>query len=96
MTDNRLSESDDTLAAPLTRMDRLSAVRPRLLSFARLQLRDNTLAEDAVQEALMAAIKKDASFAGRSGRDLGVRHRERSHASCDASMRGFRLSPPER
>ncbi|WP_444999592.1 sigma-70 family RNA polymerase sigma factor [Halomonas mongoliensis] len=55
-----------------TRMERLTAVRPRLLSFARLHLRDNALAEDAVQEAIMAAIEKDASFAGRSGYETWV------------------------
>ncbi|WP_230086088.1 sigma-70 family RNA polymerase sigma factor [Halomonas sp. 328] len=54
------------------RMRRLSAVRPRLLSFARLQLRDHSLAEDAVQEALAAAIDKDASFSGRSGYETWV------------------------
>jgi len=54
------------------RMERLVAARPRLLSFARLHLRDNALAEDAVQEAIMAAIEKDASFAGRSGYETWV------------------------
>ncbi|MFC7088486.1 sigma-70 family RNA polymerase sigma factor [Halomonas salifodinae] len=54
------------------RMQRLSAVRPRLVSFARLQLRDHALAEDAVQEALAAAIEKDASFSGRSGYETWV------------------------
>ncbi|PMR79131.1 RNA polymerase subunit sigma [Halomonas urumqiensis] len=53
-------------------MERLAAVRPRLLSFARMQLRDNAMAEDAVQEALMAAIEKDDSFAGRSGYETWV------------------------
>ena len=72
MTDERLPEDDSVMAFSPTRMERLTAVRPRLLSFARLQLRDNTLAEDAVQEALMAAIEKDASFAGRSGYETWV------------------------
>ncbi|MBD3895690.1 sigma-70 family RNA polymerase sigma factor [Halomonas sp. ML-15] len=53
-------------------MQRLTAVRPRLLSYARLHLRDNAWAEDAVQDALMAAIEKDASFAGRSGYETWV------------------------
>jgi RNA polymerase sigma-70 factor (TIGR02943 family) len=54
------------------RMQRLAAVRPRLVSFARLHLRDHALAEDAVQDALEAAIQKDASFAGRSGYETWV------------------------
>ncbi|NWN82263.1 MAG: sigma-70 family RNA polymerase sigma factor [Halomonas sp.] len=55
-----------------TRLERLSAIRPRLVSFARMHLRNNAMAEDAVQEALMAAIEKDATFAGRSGYDTWV------------------------
>ena len=55
-----------------SRMERLSSIRPRLLSFARMHLRDNAMAEDAVQEALMAAIEKDATFAGRSGYETWV------------------------
>ena len=72
MTDEPLPKDDAALAASPARMERLAAVRPRLLSFARLHLRDNALAEDAVQEALMAAIEKDASFAGRSGYETWV------------------------
>lgn len=53
-------------------MQRLEAVRPRLLSFARLQLRHATLAEDAVQEALTAAIEKDSTFKGDSGYETWV------------------------
>ncbi|WP_186764437.1 sigma-70 family RNA polymerase sigma factor [Pistricoccus aurantiacus] len=53
-------------------MRRLEAVRPRLVSFALLQLRDRNLAEDAVQEALAAAIEKDASFQERSGYETWV------------------------
>lgn len=72
MTDKRHPEEDSGAAAQPSRMQRLTAVRPRLLSFARLHLRDNALAEDAVQEAMMAAIEKDASFAGRSGYETWV------------------------
>lgn len=54
------------------RMQRLAAIRPRLVSFARLQLRDLAQAEDAVQEALAAAIEKDATFSGRSGYETWV------------------------
>ncbi|SHF22040.1 RNA polymerase sigma-70 factor, ECF subfamily [Modicisalibacter ilicicola DSM 19980] len=54
------------------RMQRLAAVRPRLVSFARLQLRDLAQAEDAVQEALIAAMEKNDSFQGRSGYETWV------------------------
>ncbi len=41
-------------------------VRRDMLKFAQLQLRDATLAEDAVQEALVAALAGSRDFAGRS------------------------------
>jgi RNA polymerase sigma-70 factor (ECF subfamily) len=44
----------------------LEALRPYLLRFASLQLRDAAAAEDAVQEALLAALAGEASFAGRA------------------------------
>jgi len=40
--------------------------RPYLLRFALLQLRDRSAAEDAVQEALLAAIQGASQFAGQS------------------------------
>ena len=40
--------------------------RPYLLRYASLHLRDKHAAEDAVQEALVAALAGEASFAGRS------------------------------
>ena len=40
--------------------------RPYLMRFALLQLRDRSAAEDAVQDALLAAIQSSARFAGRS------------------------------
>jgi RNA polymerase sigma-70 factor (ECF subfamily) len=45
---------------------RLEEERPYLLRYARLQLRDSHAAEDAVQEALVAALAGEASFGGRS------------------------------
>ena len=44
----------------------LEALRPYLLRYASLQLRDAAAAEDAVQEALLAALAGEASFAGRA------------------------------
>ena len=44
----------------------IASLRPDLLRFAQLQLRDAALAEDAVQDALRAAITSDHQFSGRS------------------------------
>ena len=41
-------------------------LRPYLLRYATLQLRDSAAAEDAVQEALLAALAGEANFARRS------------------------------
>src|SRR5688572_27975974 len=45
---------------------RLEGERPYLLRYASLQLRDSHAAEDAVQEALVAALAGERGFAGRS------------------------------
>lgn len=42
----------------------LTALRPRLLRFARLQLRNDAAADDAVQEAMLAASARAAQFQG--------------------------------
>lgn len=47
-------------------------IRPRLVGFARLQLRDASAAEDAVQETLLTAFEKSAAFEGRSEFDTWV------------------------
>jgi RNA polymerase sigma-70 factor (TIGR02943 family) len=44
----------------------LAEHRPYLMRFARLQLRNDTWAEDAVSETLLAALTKPQSFANRS------------------------------
>ena len=44
----------------------IEALRPYLLRYASLQLRNAEAAEDAVQEALLAALAAESSFAGRS------------------------------
>lgn len=48
------------------RQNELNALRPDLLRFARLQLRDAGAAEDAVQETLLAALTGSHSFERRS------------------------------
>jgi len=44
----------------------IEALRPVLLKYARLQLRNLAWAEDAVSETLLAALEKPQSFAGNS------------------------------
>lgn len=44
----------------------LQSIRPALMRFALLQLRNHELAEDAVQETLLAVIEKPEQFAGAS------------------------------
>ncbi len=44
----------------------LRDLRRQMTKFATLQLRDATLAEDAVQEALVGALKNAAAFGGRA------------------------------
>lgn len=44
----------------------LDAMRPQLIRFATLQLRNSALAEDAVQDALIAILEKPEAFAGKS------------------------------
>lgn len=46
--------------------DALATLRPDLLRFARLQLRDAAAAEDVVQETLLAALNNAQQFAGRA------------------------------
>lgn len=58
----RMSEQRPTVVDA----DFLAQVRRDLLRFASLQLRDDQLAEDVVQEAMMAALAGEKQFAGRS------------------------------
>ena len=65
--------SSAALAAPptmptsgLDAFSELTALRPDLVRFARLQLRDAATAEDAVQECLLAALGNRTHFANRS------------------------------
>ncbi len=44
----------------------LNLLRPQLLKFAQMQLRNAAWAEDAVSETLLAALEKPQSFAGQS------------------------------
>ena len=50
----------------LDRQSELAALRPDLLRFARLQLRDAGAAEDAVQETMLAALTGSQRFESRS------------------------------
>lgn len=53
-------------AAVLIDQEFIEAVRRDMVKFAQLQLRDAALAEDAVQDALIAALSGEQRFAGRS------------------------------
>lgn len=44
----------------------LETLRPQLLRYARLQLRNAAWAEDAVSETMLAALEKPEAFAGRA------------------------------
>jgi len=52
--------------APLDLTNQLQALRPYLVRFAVMQLRDQARAEDAVQDALIAVLEKPDRYAGRS------------------------------
>lgn len=52
--------------------DHIAALRPKLVAFARLQLRDGAAAEDAVQDTLIVALEKHAAFERRSAFETWV------------------------
>ena len=54
------------LPSPADFRAQVESLRPYLLRYAALQLRDSAAAEDAVQDALLAALAGEANFAGRS------------------------------
>ncbi|KQV87636.1 sigma-70 family RNA polymerase sigma factor [Pelomonas sp. Root1237] len=57
------------MTAPTASADycrQIEALRPPLLKYARLQLRNPAWAEDAVSETLLAALEKPQAFAGNS------------------------------
>lgn len=54
------------MTASLTLHAQLEAMRPQLVRFALLQLRNDALAEDAVQDALIAVLEKPGQFRGQS------------------------------
>lgn len=61
---NSESSPKDTLL--LADAEFLKSLRQQMLKFATLQLSDSNLAEDAVQEALLGALKNANSFGGRA------------------------------
>jgi RNA polymerase sigma-70 factor (ECF subfamily) len=52
------------MLTPIT--EQLESLRPTLVRFARLQLRNDSLADDVVQDALMAVLEKPDGYAGQS------------------------------
>ncbi|WP_064699526.1 sigma-70 family RNA polymerase sigma factor [Halomonas caseinilytica] len=67
-----MNDSTESLADATRYRRRLEAVRPRLVSFALLHLRDKTQAEDTVQDTLVTAMEKSDAFSGRSGYETWV------------------------
>ncbi len=58
-----MSPADAALASLHAQLD---AMRPQLVRFAFVQLRNHARAEDAVQDALIAVLEKPAAFAGQA------------------------------
>jgi RNA polymerase sigma-70 factor (ECF subfamily) len=54
------------MSAPDTLHSQLETMRPMLVRFAHLQIRNRELAEDAVQDALIAVLEKPERYAGQS------------------------------
>jgi len=73
----------------------VEALRPYLLRYASLQLRDPATAEDAVQETLLAALSARASFEGRANLRTWVTGILK-HKIVDAVRRASREQPLER
>ncbi len=63
---NQDSELDDDVSLQLLDGEFLENLRRQMLRFATLQLSDHHQAEDAVQEALIGALKNAKSFGGRA------------------------------
>ena len=70
----------------------VEALRPYLLRYASLQLRDRAAAEDAVQETLLAALSAERSFEGRSNLRTWLTGILK-HKVIDAIRRASRESP---
>lgn len=73
MQERQSASEEEAASSPASVVDgvpvseqEIIALRTQMIRFAQLQLRDAQLAEDAVQEALIAALQARARFAGRS------------------------------
>ena len=76
----------------LTFRNQVEALRPYLMRYASLTLRNREAAEDAVQETLLAALSAEASFAGRSNLRTWLTGILK-HKCVDAVRRASRESP---
>lgn len=65
-THNPSAAPDPQAESPAAFGQRVEALRPQLMRFARTQLRNEAWAEDAVSETLLAALEKPGAFAGQS------------------------------
>jgi len=73
----------------------LAALHPLLLRFAKSQLRNDSMAEDVVSEAMLAILEKPEAFAGRSSlRTPTPRASSSSRSStCCVSAREVHIEP---
>jgi len=76
----------------LTFRNQVEALRPYLMRYASLTLRNREAAEDAVQETLLAALSAEASFEGRSNLRTWLTGILK-HKCVDAVRRASRESP---
>lgn len=65
-TDNDIKRPELPATSVLSDTAFLNDLRRQMVKFATMQLSDSQLAEDAVQEALIGALKNAKSFAGRA------------------------------
>jgi RNA polymerase sigma-70 factor (ECF subfamily) len=61
-----LKERHHIMAISLNFYDQLSALRPQLLRFTKQRIYDDAIAEDVVQESLLAVLEAPERFAGKS------------------------------
>lgn len=77
----------------------IAALRPLLLRYAHLQLRDDAAAEDAVQETLLAALAANNSYQGRAALQTWLtgilRHKIIDHIRRTARQPGIQALPAD-
>lgn len=65
---DKKTAGDDDVAAPLSLENQLPTLRHRLMRQARVAVFDSTLAEDLVQETLLALFEQESRHRGQASR----------------------------